>query len=74
MRKQQIDLESKWKDLTPDERQGIRNTQLKPILEDYLAWLQDAQPKVVKKSKLGQATNYSCLLHFALDADNTNNF
>lgn len=52
-------LESKWKDLISDKRQEIRNTQLKPILEDYLSWLQEVQPKVVKKSKLGQAINYS---------------
>ncbi len=52
-------LESKWKELSPEERFKIRNTELKPILEDYLSWLQNLQPKVVKKSKLGQAINYS---------------
>ncbi len=52
-------LESKWKNLSPDERLEIRNTELKPLLEAYLSWLHEVEPKVVKKSKLGQAINYS---------------
>lgn len=52
-------LESKWKDLNSDERKEIRNIELKPVLEAYLSWLQEVHPKVVKKSKLGQAINYS---------------
>lgn len=52
-------LESKWKDLSSEERQKMRNIELKPVLEAYLSWLQEVQPKVVKKSKLGQAINYS---------------
>lgn len=57
--KEMFRLESKWKDLSPEERFKVRNEELKPILEDYLSWLQDLQPKVVRKSKLGQAINYS---------------
>ncbi len=52
-------LESKWKDLSPKKRKDIRDIELKPVLEAYLSWLLDTQPKVVKKSKLGQAINYS---------------
>ncbi len=52
-------LESKWKELSSKERQDKRNLELKPELEAYLSWLQEVQPKVVKKSKLGQAINYS---------------
>ncbi len=57
--KEMFHLESKWKELSPEERLKVRNDELKPILEDYLSWLQNLQPKVVKKSKLGQAINYS---------------
>lgn len=57
--KEMFHLESKWKDLTPNERYEVRNIELKPILEDYLSWLHEIEPKVVKKSKLGQAINYS---------------
>lgn len=57
--KEMFRLESKWKELSPEERFKVRNEELKPILEDYLSWLQNLQPKVVKKSKLGQAINYS---------------
>ena len=52
-------LEKQWRELSSDERQKIRNIELKPVLEAYLSWLQAVQPKVVKKSKLGQAINYS---------------
>lgn len=52
-------LESKWKDLSPDERADKRNIELKPALEAYLVWLQTVKPKVVPKSKLGKAINYS---------------
>lgn len=52
-------LESKWKDMSPSERAENRNMELRPALEAYSLWLQENQPKVVKKSKLGQAINYS---------------
>lgn len=52
-------LESKWKDLSSEERQNKRNIELKPVLEAYLSWLKEVEPKVVKKSKLGQAIHYS---------------
>jgi transposase len=52
-------LEKQWRKLSSADRQKIRNTELKPVLEAYLSWLQSVQPKVVKKSKLGQAINYS---------------
>nr|WP_207755076.1 transposase [Alkaliphilus hydrothermalis] len=52
-------LESKWKDSSSEERQNMRNIESKPVLEAYLSWLQEVQPKVVKKSKPGQAINYS---------------
>lgn len=57
--KKMFHLEFKWKELTSKERQEKRNIELKPVLEAYLSWLQEVQPKVVKKSKLGQAINYS---------------
>lgn len=52
-------LESKWKDLDADDRYKIRNIELRPVLEAYLSWLREIEPKVVKKSKFGQAVNYS---------------
>lgn len=52
-------LESKWATLSAKERLSMRNIELKPVLEAYLSWLLSVQPKVVKKSKLGQAINYS---------------
>ncbi len=57
--KQMFHLESQWTDLSAEERKKIRNIELKPVLEAYLSWLQEIEPKVVRKSKLGQAINYS---------------
>ncbi|KDR96166.1 transposase [Peptoclostridium litorale DSM 5388] len=57
--KRMFRFESEWKDLSANERFKMRNKNLKPAMEAYLSWLQEVQPKIVRKSKLGQAVNYS---------------
>jgi len=57
--KEMFILESKNKDLSPSEKLVFREKELKPVFEAYLAWLQEVQPKVVPKSSLGRAINYS---------------
>ena len=52
-------LEDKYKDFSPDERLSLRQSQLKPIFQAYLSWLQEVQPKVVPRSSLGKAISYS---------------
>lgn len=49
--------------LSVKDRYEIRQTEMKPVLEAYLSWLHEAEPKVVKKSKLGQAIAYSSITY-----------
>lgn len=53
-------LERKWKDLKPPERYEERLLHSKPVLEAFLAWLQDTQMGALAKSHLGKAITY-CL-------------
>ena len=57
--KEMFILEDKYKDFSPDERLSLRQSQLKPIFQAYLSWLQEVQPKVVPRSSLGKAISYS---------------
>ncbi len=53
-------LEKRWTDLSPEERKTKRCLESKPILEAFLAWLQETQSLCVPKSHLGKAITY-CL-------------
>jgi len=57
--KELFTLESRWTEISAEKRYENRLKESKPVLEAYLSWLQEAEPKVVKKSKLGQAIAYS---------------
>ncbi|MCL6634088.1 MAG: IS66 family transposase [Alicyclobacillus herbarius] len=53
-------LERKWKDATPEERYQGRLTHSKPVLDEFLAWLEEQNTRVLPKTLLGQAVTY-CL-------------
>ncbi len=57
--KEMFILEDSWKELEPSKRHKLRQEQLRPVFEAYLSWLKKVQPKVVPKSSLGKAINYS---------------
>lgn len=52
-------IEDETKDLSPVERTIYRNRKAKPLLAEYFAWCEEMAPKVLPKSKLGDAVNYS---------------
>jgi transposase len=52
-------IEQKIKDLSIEERQNIRLKMSKPILDDFLSWLKEQSKKVLPKSKLSDAINYT---------------
>lgn len=54
--------------LTKEEREEQRLRLEKEKLEAYFAWLQDIEPKVLPKSKLGKAVQYSLSHKEALQA------
>jgi len=55
------DLEGTLKELTPDERLRERQRSVKPLVEEYFAWVKDqlAQNTVPPKSKTAQGLRYS---------------
>lgn len=52
-----FDLESKWKNLPPEERRRRRKIELKPIIDKFWAWCDSANP--APKSRLGVALAYA---------------
>ena len=52
------DLEEEIKEKPPDERKRIRNEVALPIWLELKSWCDVNQPKVPKKSKIGQAFHY----------------
>jgi transposase len=52
-----VEREAKGKSF--DERFKIRNEKAAPVLDEFRAWLDSAQPYVAPKSKLGGAVNYA---------------
>lgn len=53
-------VEDKIKDLSPEERYKIRLENSRPILDDFLVWLNKKSLEVIPKSKTGIAISY-CL-------------
>ncbi len=53
-------IERDLQDLTPEERWRVRRERSRPVLDAFLAWLHDQEPKALPKSALGQAIRY-CL-------------
>ena len=52
-------IEEALKDLSPEERKEQRFIQAKPVLEAYWAWVDSNINKVLPKSKIGKALQYS---------------
>lgn len=55
-----FEIERKFKGLSSQERYERRLEQSKPVLEDFLSWLNIKKKQVLPKSSLGKAINY-CL-------------
>ncbi|WP_245545002.1 IS66 family transposase [Lentibacillus jeotgali] len=53
-----FDIERELKDASPQERYEKRLERSQPVLEAFLAWLQEQTPRVLPKSALGQAIKY----------------
>jgi transposase len=58
------DVEHEGRALAAGERQALRQRESKPILEQFLRWLQAERGQVLPKSPMGQAISYS-LSHWA---------
>lgn len=55
----QIEKQIKKENLSPEEVYEARQKRSKPVLEAYLIWLKTMRPKILPKSLLGKAINYS---------------
>ncbi|WP_164670296.1 IS66 family transposase [Virgibacillus doumboii] len=55
---QLFDIERKLKDKSPQERYEQRLERSQPVLDAFLAWLQEQTPRVLPKSALGKAIKY----------------
>ncbi|OOR21796.1 IS66 family transposase, partial [Bacillus wiedmannii] len=53
-------IESALKDAPPEERHAKRQRLSRPVLDEFLTWLQEQGEQVLPKSALGQAVSY-CL-------------
>lgn len=51
-------IERKFKDATPEQRYEGRLAQSRPVLDAFLAWLEEQDAKVLPKSVLGEAVAY----------------
>lgn len=51
-------IEHDLKDQLPDERQRIRHTQAKPVIDKIHTWLEKSLPQVPPKTALGKALRY----------------
>ena len=65
-----FDLEEKWKDLGPDERQKLRLKESKPLAEAFFVWVDSLN--TLPQSSLGKAVTYAkeqrrWLMNFYLD-------
>lgn len=52
-------IEAKAKGLSSDERYGVRQQESPPVIQGIKAWLEKTTPKVLHKSKLGEALAYA---------------
>lgn len=52
-------LEAEFRDLPPEQRYKLRQEKSKPVLDKYFAWVEQSEPIVLPKSKLGEAITYS---------------
>jgi transposase len=52
-------IEKEIRGRPPDERQQVRNTRARPLLESFKVWLKDVLSKVSRKSELADAIHYA---------------
>lgn len=52
-------IEDKLTSLTPEERLKIRCEQIKPLAEEFFAWVKENQMKVLPKSETGEGFTYA---------------
>jgi len=50
-------LEKQWRDLAPEERMVKRQSELKPLMDEFWEWLENLN--VLPKTKLGRAVEYA---------------
>lgn len=55
-------IEAAAKEMSPEERNALREAQAKPLLEKIKIWLDEKAPKVLPKSPLGSAITYTSKL------------
>ena len=61
-------IEKELRDLTPEERKSQRLEKEKPVLDAYWKWVESSRDKVLPKSKISQALNYSLTNKAQLEA------
>ena len=52
-------LDNAWKELDPEERRRRRQTEIKPLLDDFHAWMADYLPGLLPQSPLAKAMTYA---------------
>ena len=55
----EIEREARQGNLNPEQRRELRQTKSRPILEDIKNYLQAEKPKVLPKSAIGEAIDYT---------------
>lgn len=61
-------IEKELRDLTPEERKSQRLEKEKPVLDANWKWVESSRDKVLPKSKISQALNYSLTNKAQLEA------
>lgn len=61
-------IEKELRDLAPEERMSQRLEKEKPVLDAYWKWVESSRDKVLPKSKISQALNYSLTNKAQLEA------
>jgi len=70
----EIEREARQGNLNPEQRRELRQTKSRPILEDIKNYLQTEKPKVLPKSPIGDAidytlSNWEALLRYTEDGE-----
>ena len=70
----EVEREARQGNLNPEQRRELRQTKSRPILEDIKNYLQTEKPKVLPKSAIGEAidytlSNWEALLRYTEDGE-----
>ncbi len=52
-------LDNSYADLSPEERQRMRDMNVRPLVDEYFTWIRAQEGKVPSKSKTGKGITYS---------------